>query len=387
MPSLRIARVLNLVRRDEFLLDRAQADEPREQVSTAGLIVGAACTGTAEGLLADHGTGALAVDVEVTRGVAESILRNPDGLAVLREDGACETVLTGLVNLLADLGEVGLCGVVVGVHNQDGAKELAGEERVIGVRGAVNGGLNVPALGGVIGTADEELEFRVALGLLDDLSELVEGGFVDDGAAEVGEVGGLADLELLCFGHNLLEELIGDGGCDVRAGGGAALLSLELKRSADGLHGSVADVRRLVDEVEVLATSFADDARVAAVFALGDPLSDFSVQGTEHGGASGEMQGSEFAVVEYGVGDFFGIAGDELYDVLGQSCFQEDLVNQPVGRDGGGGRLPDDNITHQSRGAGQITTDGSEVEGADGIDETFEGTVFNAAALVSHCHP
>lgn len=127
ISSLRIAGVFNLVGRNEFLLDRAQADEPREQVPAAGLIVGSACAGTAEGLLADNCTGALAVDVEVTRCVAESILRNVNGLAVLREDGAGETVLAGLVDLLADLGKVSLCGVVVGVHDQDGAEELARE--------------------------------------------------------------------------------------------------------------------------------------------------------------------------------------------------------------------------------------------------------------------
>jgi hypothetical protein len=142
-----------------------------------------------------------------------------------------------------------------------------------------------------------------------------------------------------------------------------------------------------VDEVEVLATGFADDARVAAVFALGDTLSDLSVQGTEHGGASGEVEGSKFAVVEYGIGNFFGIARHKLDDIFGQTGLQKDLVNQPVGRDGSGRRLPDNNVTHQSRGASQITTDGSEIERADGVDETFEGTVFNAAALVSHCHP
>lgn len=255
---------------------------------------------------------------------------------------------------------------------------------MVGVRGVVDGGLDVPALGGVVGAADEELEFGILLGVLDDLSELDEGGLVDDGAAEVGEVGGLADLELLCFGYNLLEELVGDGGCDVRAGSGATFLALELKGTTDGLHGGIADVGRLVNEVEVLPTGFADYARVAAVFALGDTLCDLSVQGPEHGGASGEMQGSKFAVVEYGVGDFFGITGDELDNVLGKTRLQKDLVNQPIGRNGSGGRLPDNDVSHQSRGASQITTNGSEVERADGVNETFKGTVFNAAALVSH---
>jgi hypothetical protein len=62
-------------------------------------------------------------------------------------------------------------------------------------------------------------------------------------------------------------------------------------------------------------------------------------------------------------------------------------VNQPVGRDGSRRRLPNDDVTHQSRSASQVTTDGSKVEGADSVDETFEGTVFNAAALVSCCRP
>jgi hypothetical protein len=54
-------------------------------------------------------------------------------------------------------------------------------------------------------------------------------------------------------------------------------------------------------------------------------------------------------------------------------------VNEPVGGNGRRRGLPKHNVTHQSWRTGQVATDSGEVEGADGVDETFQRTVFEAA--------
>lgn len=378
-----VAGVGNLVGRDKLLLDRPQTDEAGQQVATASLVVGTTGTGTTEGLLADNSTSALAVDVEVTGSVAQGIVGDAENLAVLGEDGAGQTVVAGLVDLLADLGKVGLGGIGVGVDDQDGTEELAGEERVVGVAGVVDGGLDVPSLGGIVGTAGQQLQLGVVLGLIDHVGQLVEGGLVDDRTAEVGEVRGLADLDVLGLGNNVLDELVGDGRGHVGTGGGTALLALELEGSADSLDSRVADIGGLVDQVEVLTTGLTNNAGVAAVLALGDAVGDLAVEAAEHSSATGEVKGSKVGVVENGVGDLRGVTGDELDDVLGQTGLEEDLVDEPVGSDGGRRRLPDDNVTHQGGSTSQVTANGSEVERTDGVDESLQRTVFNTAGPVS----
>lgn len=160
-------------------------------------------------------------------------------------------------------------------------------------------------------------------------------------------------------------------------------MTLEFKGSADGLNGSVADIGRLVDEVEVLSTGFTDDTRIAAVLALGNSVGNLSVQRAENAGATGEVQGSKLTVIEDGVGNHLSITWDELDNILGQASLQQDLMNQPVGGNGRRRRLPDNHITHQSRGTSQVTSDSGEVEGTDGVDETFQRAVFNATEKVS----
>ena len=100
--KLSIAGVSNRVRRHKLLLDRSQRHKPAQQVSAASLVVRATGTRTTEGLLADNGSGALAVDVEVTGGVAEGVAGAGDDVAVLCEDGARQAVFAGVVDLLAD---------------------------------------------------------------------------------------------------------------------------------------------------------------------------------------------------------------------------------------------------------------------------------------------
>lgn len=369
--NLLIAGVGNLVRRDELLLDRAQADEAGEQVSATSLVVRTTGTGTTERLLANNSTSALAVDVEVTGGVAEGFIRHLKGLAVLREHGASQAIFTGLVNLLGDTSEISLGGIVVGVDDDDGAKELASEKGVVGVGCAVDRRLDVPALGRVIGASSNQLKLGVVLGFVDDLAKLVERCLVDNGAAEVRELRRRADLQVLGLSSDLLHELIGDRGSHVCARGGTALLALEFECATNSLNSGVAHVGRLVNKVEVLAAGFSNNARVAAVLARGNPIGDLAIQAAENVGATGEKESREVGVVKNSLGHLFGLTRNKLDNVLGQTCLEQDLVDEPVGRNGRWGRLPEDNVTHQRRSTSQVTTNGGKVERADSVNETL----------------
>lgn len=373
-----VAGIFNGVGGDKLLLHGAQADEAGEQVGTASLVVGTAGTSTTERLLADDGTSALAVDIEVTGSVAQSIAGNLNGLTVLGKDRAGQTIGASVVDLVADLEEVGLSSIVIGVDDDDGSEKLAGKERVVGVGSAVDSGLDVPSLGRIIRTTSQELKLGVALGLIDNTGELVEGTLMDNGATKVGELGGLANLQLVDLSSYALDKLVGNGRSDVGTGSGTALLALELKGTTDGLDHGVTHIGGLVDQVEVLATGLAHDTGVAAVFAIRHTLGDFAIQRAEDISAASEVEGGKFLVLENGAGDLLGITGNELDDVLGQTGLKEDLVNKPVGGHGSGRGLPQNDVTHQSGSTSQVTTDGSEVEGADGVDETLERAVLQA---------
>ena len=57
----------------EILLDRARAHPSKEIKWASCLVIGAAGSTTAEGLLPDYGARGLVVDIEVTSGVSESL--------------------------------------------------------------------------------------------------------------------------------------------------------------------------------------------------------------------------------------------------------------------------------------------------------------------------
>lgn len=106
--------------------------------------------------------------------------------------------------------------------------------------------------------------------------------------------------------------------------------------AADGVDDGVFHVGAAVDEVEVFAARFADDARVAFVRGVLDAGGDLRVQRAEDGGAAGVVERGELWVGEDDVGDLFGVAGDELDDVGWETGFDEDVVEDVVGGDGGG---------------------------------------------------
>src|SRR5690606_10782635 len=118
-PGGRPAHPVLLVRCDCWLQpfgDALALREEQQVVRATGLGVGAAHVEAAEGLYADEGAGALAVEIEVA--AVEVLGGALDALAVLREERAGE----------AELGVVGdLHGVVVVLRldeGEDGAEDL-----------------------------------------------------------------------------------------------------------------------------------------------------------------------------------------------------------------------------------------------------------------------
>jgi len=133
-----------------------------------------------------------------------------------------------------------------------------------------------------------------------------------------------------------------------------------------------------VDKVEVLTTGLTDDARVALVAALGDTVGDLAVQAAENGGGTGEVESSELTVGEDNLGYLSSITRNELNDAFGKTSLEKDLVKEVVGGHGRRRRLPDNDVTHESRGASKVTTNGGEVEGRYGVDETLERAVLDS---------
>lgn len=259
---------------------------------------------------------------------------------------------------------------------QDGAEELGREELVGRVGGGIDGRVNKVALGRVILAANDELEILVVLGLINSARQLLEGSLVDDGAHEVAVLLGRANLELLNLGNKRLLELSPLGLWHIDTRGSAALLALVLKGTTDSLLGGVVDVGRGVNQMEVLSSSLSDHAGVASVSTVGDALADGAVELAEDGGAAGVVKGSKLLVLEDDLGDLNGVTRNELDNVLGEAGLKEDLVDEPVGSNSEITGLPDNDVAEQSRGTRQVTSNGSEVEGAHGVDETLERSVL-----------
>lgn len=360
----------------ELFLESTNVDESCEQVGAASFVVGTRGTGTTKGLLADDSAGALTIDVKVAGSIAQLILGEADGLTIGGKDGARETVLGGGVDELACLAKGAGGGIIVDVGRQDGTEEFSRQELVGGVGGLEDGWVDVVPLGGIVLATSDELEFLVGLGLVDGAGQLLEGGGVDDGTAKVGMVPGFADADLANLCGELLLEFGPEGLGDVETRCGTALLALELKSTPNGVLDGIVDFSRRVNQMEVLATSLADDSRVRSVTALSNTLTNGTVQLAKHGSAASVVESSELLVGEDGLGDLLRVTGDELDDVLGQTSLEEDLVDEPVGRNGKVAGLPHNDVAHQGRGARQVTGNGSEIEGAHGVNETLQRAIL-----------
>lgn len=201
---------------------------------------------------------------------------------------------------------------------------------------------------------------------------------MDDWADKVAEVFGWSDLELVMLLDKSRLEFFPSGLWNIRTRGGAAFLTLEFKGTTDGIDDCVLDVGGLVDEVVVFAPSLTNYAGIASIFASSDVLTNFSIQLAEYSSAAGIVQGSKFLVSQSDLGNHLGVSWDELDDILGQAGFLKDLLDEIASIDGMGRWLPQDNISHQGRSSSKISTNGSEVEGRDGVYETFQRSVFAA---------
>src|ERR1700733_9422454 len=100
-----VGRIGDTAGAEELLLDGPQADEPRQEIRTACLVVGAACSSTTKRLLSHNRTCAFAVDVEISGRVSQSFFCVSNSCPVCSEYRSCETIFTGLVDGLADVFE------------------------------------------------------------------------------------------------------------------------------------------------------------------------------------------------------------------------------------------------------------------------------------------
>lgn len=129
-----------------------------------------------------------------------------------------------------------------------------------------------------------------------------------------------------------------------------------------------------MDHVEVLASGLSDNAGVRLVVL--DVVTNVLPELAEDVGRTGEVEGSELGVLQDLGDNLGGGAGDELDDTSGETSLAHDLVNDVRGVGGSGGGLPDADVTHQDGGTSEVTTDGGEIEGRDGKDESLQGTVL-----------
>ena len=82
-----IARILHLPTAHKILFDTPHAHKPTQQVRRPGFIIRPARPRATERLLPNHGTGALAVDVEIASAVAQLLFCEVDGGTVFGEYG------------------------------------------------------------------------------------------------------------------------------------------------------------------------------------------------------------------------------------------------------------------------------------------------------------
>jgi len=376
---LGVGRVKDVVNGNKVLLDVSDAHKSGKQVAGASLIVGTRLAGTSEPLLANNGTSGLVVDVEVAGGVAQLVGTGSNDRLITSKHRAGQTVVRGGVNLLKNLL---VLGIREGNNGQNRAKELLGKERVIEISGLVDSGGNVKALGLVGSTTSNELKLGVSSSIGLDLSKLVERGLVDHRAREEVETlsrGSVALVRLtqsLSLSSNNLLELGPSRLRNVDSRSSRALLALEFKSTSDTRLGSVSNISRVVDNVEVLTTGLTNNSGVASV--LGEVGCNLLVKGLENAGGTSEVQSSKIGRSKDFLGNKLSITGNKVDNTLGNTSLLENLKEQVVGKDGGSRGLPHNSVTNQGRSTDQVTRNSSEIEGGHGISETLKRSVLSS---------
>ena len=195
-----------------------------------------------------------------------------------------------------------------------------------------------------------------------------------------------AHFERAHFGGQFLLDFRPQVVGEVDTAGRTAFLSLELKGAADDAGDHLVHVRGAVCHDEVLATSFAHDARVGLV--LGNVLANRLPEVAEHAGGTREMQTGEIGVGEHHVACGRAVDGHQVDDALRQACGVQQFHDDVGGVDLVVGWLPHDDVAHQGCGNRQVARDGREVERGDREDEAFKARYsrrFQSPGALSGC--
>lgn len=185
----------------DFFGDGFGLDEPEEVVGATGFGVGTGHIETAEGLGADHGAGAFAVEVEVAD--VEAVGGELEAGGVGGVGGAGEAVL-------AIVGEFeGVFEVARGGDGEDGAEDFLLEDAGGGGDIGDDGGLKEVAVAWRGAAAGDEAAFLLAD--FDVFEDGFAGAFVDDGAHVIGGVLGGSDAE----GLGEIDDAVEDGAVDL----------------------------------------------------------------------------------------------------------------------------------------------------------------------------
>lgn len=242
----------------------------------------------------------LAVEVEVARGVAQGLLREAQDLTILSEDGASQGVGRSVVDELTlfnkSLG--GIRRIVVDVNGDYWAEQLGAHEFVIRIGRDVYRWVNEESFLAIVFATSDTFEFRIVLGLIDDLLQLVEALLMNDWADEVIVLlratcrsrllachlqkttqpraaldvynavpkvlsnWRLTDLQFFRLLNKSRLYLTPKALREVSSACSTAFLTLILESSAHSIDHDILDIGAIVDEVIVLAASLANDARI-----------------------------------------------------------------------------------------------------------------------------
>lgn len=309
-----IRRISYLLQRRKLLFNSPHTRKPHQHAHRARLIIRSTISHSPKRLLPDDRTRTFRIHVKVACSVLERILDFTRNHRIVSENRSGESVARSGIDEMKSFVEF---FVGVDVDAEDGAEEFGGHEGVSRICSLVDCGMDVEAGGIVYDAACEKVEFGVGFGVMNDRGEFVEGTFVDDGVDEGAVVFWGTDAELGSVVLNVGFEFGPDGFGDVDAGAGRAFLSLVFECCAEGVEGCAFDVGGFGYEVEVFAAGFAYYSRVGVEATFCCCFADFTLQLFEHGCRSNKGKSGELGSLQYGVGDEFGVSGQELDDILG----------------------------------------------------------------------
>jgi hypothetical protein len=364
-----VVRIAKIGQGYKVFLDGSSRDPSQQVQQGSSLIVGSRHSSTAKRLLTNDSTGRLVVDVKVSSSVSEQLGGQHNRFSVLSKDRTSQSVGRGFVT---EMKSFFVLISRIDVDSEDGAKDFLGHELRLGVLRNNDGGFNKVSNAVItLASSNDFVFFGVGFGNLNVALDVVEGVLVDDGRDEGGEVVALAHLhggeDALEFCLGLRPHRVGEVG----ARAGAALLSLIFKRGSNSVVHDVVDISRSVDKVEVLASSFSDNAGVRAVETILQVHRGLVENVIEHASAASKVQAGKVRGVDEDVSDQSTRAGQKVDDTGRHARFFQDAEEDVVGKDSSGCGFPEDDVAHHSRGGWEIGADGGEVEGGNSDHISF----------------